>query len=561
MKQSGYATAPLDQPYEPLSAHPTELITRSSSKIVGAVLFCAFFVLAFRLRQRDLEFLIESDFNWQLIEAWRAFFSTLDTNLLPAPYPYVYLDGQFIVYAIADAGLRGLVNNIEFLRQFFPNDLSFTFGAALLTNIAAYATACVIFFTACYQLSGRLLIAVLAAIGLFFTPQLLDINIGRVDFLNILPLMVVFYCSCMLALSRETRVHAVILGAALALAATIKINGLFLAVFPAFATVTSFRLERTAIIRLASFTALSIASFLPVFVVLMGRYLYYLSPIELVQNYRSSILLLTQWSWIMREPPLYYNFNLLLESGLPFIALYVACFVYVLFIAVYQRQRQAIFLSLCFIGLSLAGVFTLKHLRGGYHLLPVFFSLIALTATVVIDTVGNRIVKYFLVTVGGMALATTLEASFTKYQLVVAERKAEVIGVQDLKRAPRDWLRAHIAAGTTICIQTDSSWTLPPLDGFDVVNGPLALPYLDREALARTEPPSVRDLKSTCPVVITSDWHRAWFDREIEKASPATEAKWAAFFQALNRRYPPKIFSSPVPIAAKELYVNDLRGG
>jgi hypothetical protein len=35
-------------------------------------------VLAFRLRQRELEILIKPDFNWQLIEAWRAFLSTLD---------------------------------------------------------------------------------------------------------------------------------------------------------------------------------------------------------------------------------------------------------------------------------------------------------------------------------------------------------------------------------------------------------------------------------------------------------------------------------------------------
>ena len=78
---------------------------RSPHKIIGAVLFCVFFELAFRLRQRDLEFLIQPDFDWQLIEAWRAFLSRLDTNLLPVPHPYVYLDGQFIVYAIADVML------------------------------------------------------------------------------------------------------------------------------------------------------------------------------------------------------------------------------------------------------------------------------------------------------------------------------------------------------------------------------------------------------------------------------------------------------------------------
>jgi hypothetical protein len=73
------------------------------------VLFCAFFILAFRLRQRDLEFMIEPDLNWQLVEAWRSFLVTLDPGRLPVPFPHVYLDGQFIIDALVDAGLRRLV--------------------------------------------------------------------------------------------------------------------------------------------------------------------------------------------------------------------------------------------------------------------------------------------------------------------------------------------------------------------------------------------------------------------------------------------------------------------
>jgi hypothetical protein len=269
-----------------------------------------------------------------------------------------------------------------------------------------------------------------------------------------------------------------------------------------------------------------------------------------------------QSSWLEEGPLLYYNFELLLESGLPFITLYLTCFPYILFAALYRRKRQAIFLSMCFIGLSLAGIIlTEEHSRGGYHLLPVFFAIIALTAAAILDASGNRIARYCLVTIGGLAFAATLVTSISKYRAVVAERKAELIGIEHLKRSPRDWLRTHVAAGTTICIQSDSAWTLPPLDEFKVVSGRLALPYVDREALTRAYPPSVTDLNNTCPIIITSDWHRTWFDSELGRVSPATRAKWTAFFQALNRRYPAMIFSSPVPIFAKEVYVNDLRGG
>jgi hypothetical protein len=33
--------------------------------------------------------------------------------------------------------------------------------------------------------------------------------------------------------------------------------------------------------------------------------------------------------------------------------------------------------------------------------------------------------------------------------------------------------------GTTVCFQTHSEWTLSPLDGFKVINGPLNMPHLD----------------------------------------------------------------------------------
>jgi hypothetical protein len=82
------------------------LTTVSASKCVAFLLFLLFFALAFRLRQRDLEFLIEPDFNWQLIEAWKDYLSTLNPNRLPLPYTDGYLDGQFILYAIADATIR-----------------------------------------------------------------------------------------------------------------------------------------------------------------------------------------------------------------------------------------------------------------------------------------------------------------------------------------------------------------------------------------------------------------------------------------------------------------------
>jgi hypothetical protein len=523
------------------------------------VLFFAFFILAFLLRQRDLEFMIEPDFNWQLVEAWRSFLVTLDPGRLPVPYPHVYLDGQFIVYALADVGLRRLAGLAPSLRVHFPNDLSYALGAALLTNILAYAGACTIFFAATYRLIGRVWLAVPLAIGLFLAPQMLDINIGRVDFLITLPLMIVFYCSCLLALGKERCRHALALGAALAFIATIKINGLFIGVFPAFAAMTIFRVGRNAIARLAVFITVSLAAFVIVYILLMGRYFYYLSLPDIIQNYRASGGILMEWTPGLIGPAFYYNLDLMLEAGWPFIVLYLICALITIFIAIRRRRPAFIFLSICFVGLSIAGVFTPKYPRGGYHLLPVSFAMIALSVDALVAWPGGRRVKFALAMAGGVAIAATLIISYTKYQVVVEQRKSEPIGLQHLRRAPRDWLQSHVAAGTTVCIQTKSEWTLPPLDGFTVINGPLALPYLDSAALARTMPPDLGSLAKQCPLVVTSDWHRALHRGFMVGASQETADKWDSFFRGLNDRYPPVIFSSPIGTYNKSVFVNDLR--
>jgi hypothetical protein len=391
---------------------------------------------------------------------------------------------------------------------------------------------------------------------------MLDINIGRVDFLITLPLMIVFYCSCLLALGKERRRHALALGAALAFIATIKINGLFIGVLPAFAAMTIFRVDRNAIARLAVFITVSLATFVIVYILLMGRYLYYLTLPEIIQNYRASAALLMEWTLTLSGPKFYYNLDLMLGAGWPFVVLYLFSALITICIAITQRRPAFIFLSICFVGLSIAGVFTPKYPRGGYHLLPVSFAMIALAVDALAAWPGRRHVTFAFAMVGGAAFAATVATSFAKYQVVVEQRKSEPIGLQHLRRAPRDWLQSHVAAGTTVCIQTDSEWTLPPLDGFTVINGPLALPYLDSAALARTMPPDLGSLAKQCPLVVTSDWHLALYRSFMVRASQETAEKWDSFFGSLNDRYPPVIFSSPVGTYNKSVFsVADHVGG
>jgi hypothetical protein len=521
-----------------------------------------FFILALLLRQRDLEFLTEPDFNWIWVKSWMQFFMTCDPALLPPPRPYVYLDAQYIVYGIIDVGLHWVAHQIEPLRAFFPNDLSFALGAALLTNIVAYALACTIFYAAMVRLTGYVVVSVLMAAGLFLAPQMINIHMARVDYLVTLPLMAIFYCSCVLAIGQDRTRHAVMLGLAVACAATLKLNGPFFGVVPALAAVASYRFDRAANRRLAHFIAISILVFLPMYVLLMGRFFYFLSPLGIITHYRESIALVNEWAVITSGPPIhFYNFGILMESGsgISFIALYLTCAAATLLIALWQGSRAAIFLVLLFVVFSAAGMLTMKYERGGYHLLPIFFAMIGFTAAAVMHSYANLFLKGALVIVGALPFALSLVNAFMKYQNVVAKRHSEDIAIQALKREPRDWLRTHVPPGTTVCIQTHSEWTLPPLDGFKVINGPLNMPHLDFARFAKTHPPNLNDLKKVCPIVVTSDAHRNMYDATLNRASPEMAARWRDFFVDLSRSYPPTAFLSPVPAYAKEIDINDLR--
>src|ERR1700733_1568075 len=101
----------------------------------------------------------------------------------------------------------------------------------------------------------------------------------------------------------------------------------------------------------------------------------------------------------------------MLGAGCTFVGLYLLCASITIGIAVTQRRPAFIFLSICFIGLSITGVFTPKYQRGGYHLLPVSFAMIALAVDALAAWPRRRQVTFALAMVGGLAFAATVATS------------------------------------------------------------------------------------------------------------------------------------------------------
>jgi hypothetical protein len=530
----------------------------SRARWAGLTLFVVFCALAFQLRQRDLEFIIEADFQWTWVEQWRQFLSTLDPKALLQPTPGPYLDGSLIVYGLMDILLRFTASGPSLLRSIFPTDQSFALGAATFADIAAYAAASTIFYAAACRVTGSIAIAAVMAAGFFFAPQMLEISITRIDFINTLPLALIFYSSCILVLGEERKRHAVILGIAMAFAATIKINGLFFGIIPACAAIAIFRFERQTIRRIAVFALTSLTAFASAFAVLMARYLYFLSPAEVFDLYIASIDMVKPWATLLTGPPAYYNIDLLMGHGKVFIVFYLACAAVTGAVAIVRRDAAAIFLSLCFVTFSAAGLGSIKYSHGGYHLLPIIFSMIGFTGATILRSKLNTIIKIVALIAGAAALLPGFVTSARTYEKVVQQRRAETIAIVALFKEPRDWLVSHIPLGSRICVQSGSTWTLPPLEGFIPIDGPLRILYLDRKALADTYPPSLEEVARSCRAVVTSDYHRRLYRNLIEALAPVTAAKWETFFQDLNTKYPPIVFTSPASTYATQVYINDL---
>jgi len=264
-------------------------------KLIGAVLFLAGVVVLARLAQGDFEFPLDADFrSWSMTE-FRRFFTSFAP--LPRPLAYAYFDGQLIVTGLAGVLLEGLVSIVPALKSWFPTDDAYSVGAATVASILSYAGACVVFYAALLRAGVAAVIAAVAAFALLLSPQVLDMALLRQDYLITLPMMVVFYCSVVIAREEERTRHAVVLGLALGFLATIKINGPMFGLFAALAVAVRWRSALAA--SMVRFVGISVAVFVAVYLVLMARFIYYFTLSEWLALYPTGLGILRAWSEIL----------------------------------------------------------------------------------------------------------------------------------------------------------------------------------------------------------------------------------------------------------------------
>src|SRR3954462_13810222 len=92
---------------------------------LDAAVFAVLLATVLRLCDQDLEFVIEADFHYSLIQNWQKYLATGSVSALPKPGAHVYLDGQYVVYAATTLLVEWLSQASPSLASHFPNKDSY----------------------------------------------------------------------------------------------------------------------------------------------------------------------------------------------------------------------------------------------------------------------------------------------------------------------------------------------------------------------------------------------------------------------------------------------------
>ena len=355
-----------------------------------------------------------------------------------------------------------------------------------------------------------MLLAAGLALTLCISPPMLDINLVRLDYLIMLPVIVLFSGGLALARRKETTFDAVALGVALAFASTFKLTGGIFAIFIAIGLIVRlclgpFGIRRQHILCFAG-------SFLLIFVPLMFRYWAYLSVPEIAAVLWGGVGSVAQWDFF-DQPASYYAVTLFMAHGLDFVILYLAASAFVVGLAVIRRDETSLYLAIAFLLFSALGLVVMRYERGGYHLLPLYLANVGLTITTLWRIAPPRLLPKAVAAIAAAVVAISLVPAGIHYLQVIRDMKSRVAAVDETLGASLEWLRTHVAAGSRVCIYKDAYWSGPPISRLPVtlVDTAFAFPYLDRVEMANFAFPSLATIHAECEEVVLSGFYTGFF--------------------------------------------------
>jgi hypothetical protein len=454
---------------------------------------------------------------------------------LPPSPPNVYFEGHSLIYA--------LVMRIWALVAGAPADFDAAAGATInIVNAVTHALATMVVFAAVRRLVSSAAVALILTALFAIAPQVVDIDLVRIDRFMLLPLAVILHESVRIARGDPGR--GIALGAALAVIAATKVTGAAFALFPAIAMLIAVR-DRAERRRLARMVLVTIASGLPLFALLMIRFV--LHPGTFLAGLAKGYEMQMSWTAIFAYTPrFYYNVDLFMGYGAPFLAL---AFIAFIIVAVRSpKDPAALWLAVCLAAFSALGVAAFKYPRGGYHLVPLYLFAMAIAAQAAAEhfavrrravMAGAAVLLLIPAGVAARGFAQAAHVALARPQSIAASRFAA-----------RDWIKAHIPAGARICMMSGSQWANPVLKGmgFHVTTQIFDFPYLDRATMADFIPPRMDQVRAACDAIVFNDLHKNAYVGNFRTFGADDRLKeWQALFADLARDFPPKVFTAATP--------------
>jgi hypothetical protein len=457
-----------------------------------------------------------------------------------------YLDGQYLIYAgasfITDLLIKCHLIGVTVL----PTDQSIVIYSIRHTNAISEVGASALIFLSARQLLRSLPVATLTGVLFALSPQMLHIDLLRIDHLILFLLCSVIYFSLSICDSNHNRALGICLGLVLGALICTKITSIAFALPAALAVGHAVRRGNlfTCIACLtAGFTTICLLSF---------RYLDHASAIA--SNFAGKVHDVNRWKAVIpTKPYTYYSWEQFSPQGHWFV---ITCSIAIV-IGAYcwiriPRPDMAVLLISLFV-YSALGIPTLKYERGGYHLIP--FILLAVVGSARYCTslfkrkqgpFVNRVLPLSICFLCFLPATSRCLTDYRRNRLDVTRREESVL---ETRSAPREWMSAHVRAGARIEILVASDWANPPIQdlGYDIRATLFNFPYLDKVKSALFLPPSFRDLESSCDVVLFNDFHKSIFLHFLrdELDLPDVATRWEAFYRDLALRYPPVTFTSP----------------
>jgi hypothetical protein len=387
-----------------------------------------------------------------------------------------------------------------------------------------------------------------------FDPQLLAIDLLRIDRVILFLFMLVFSFSLEVGRDRQQALLDVALGVSAAALVMTKITAVVFLVVPAFA----YWRQRMALKAPLRHVSTFLVSLVVVSALISVRYLIYgwHDLGLLARNIFGKLAEVASWGAVMsREPYLYYNWDVFLPLGGTFLAIFLLALAACVWGLVRRKDADAGLVLVPLAVLSLLGILAFKHSRAGYILMPLYLYVIAYGMWVLRDELTRvfpqgRKGLWIVGIIMGAVLLFPVQHGWNAYQQTRLDASGRDESIKLTRIAPREWFMKNVPAKTKIAMFINSEWADPPIFdlGYDFSPALLKFPYLDAEKMGRFLPPDLDTLPQMADVIVLNSFHRTLFPAFMRKFGHDKLAiEWERFFDELIRHFPHFQFKAPSP--------------